>query len=144
MNELYLVTGLTVGAIVLNVIVAIRALAFAMALESGCRWVCQQVGTKRVIRIMQGLAMVCIILAVLKSWSIADVFTDYWHAMSDTYHLRAFAYLGENYGVPMLGYAMISVFQLMSGCTTSKRFIELQEKVIKDGQDESNPIQRSQ
>ncbi len=131
--ELNVITMLTVGAVVLNVVVAIRALALAQALESGCIWVCRTVGNHCVIRTLQGIATICFMLAVLKGWSIADTFTNYWYEMSETYHVRAFAYLGENYGVAMLGYAVTSVFKSMTQCTTADKYSKLQKEIKKNG-----------
>jgi len=135
-GEEYLIIGLTVGVVLLNVFVAVRALSLAMAMESGCRWVCRTIGGECVIKVLLGIATISFILAILKAWSIADVFLNYWSQMPQTYHIRAFAYLGENYGVAMLGYAVISVFQSMTRCTTADRYSRLQrdmKQVVGDG-----------
>ncbi len=128
MVEYIAVMSLTVGVVILNCVVAVRAIALAMDLEAGKRWVCQTIGEHCVVRVLMGVATICIMLAILKGWSIADIFIDYWDDMPQTYQIRAFAYLGENYGVAMLGYAVITVFKSMTRCTTSARYINLKNK----------------
>ncbi len=126
--EYIAVMALTIGVVILNCIVAVRAIALAMDLETGRRWVCQTIGEHCVVRVLMGIATICLILALLKGWSIADIFIDYWDDMSHTYQIRAFAYLGENFGVAMLGYAVVSVFKSMTRCTTSVKYKRLKEK----------------
>ncbi len=126
-----MITALTVGVVIFAMVVAVRALALAMALESGCVWVCKTIGHDCVIKVLFGIATVSIILAILKAWSIPDAYMDYWVTMSPTFRFRSFVYLSENYGVVMLGYAVISLIKDMTRCTTSVKYGRLKKQIKK-------------
>ncbi len=125
------ITFLTVVVILGNIYVALRAIALAMALESGCNWVCRTIGNDCVMRVLFGIATLCFILAILKVWSLVYVNIDWWMQQSPMFHTMSFAYLAENYGVPMLGYAVIVMIQSMTRCTTSVKYTRLQSKIKK-------------
>jgi hypothetical protein len=126
--EHYAVLALTIGVVILNSVVAVRAMMLAMDIESGHKWVCKTIRKHCVIRMLQGITTLCLILAILKGWSVLDVFVNYWDQMPHTYHIRSFAYLGENYGVAIVGYAMITVINEMTRCTTSIKYSRLVER----------------
>jgi len=119
-----LVTILTVGAVLINLVTAIRAALVAHAIDSAEKWVCHSVGCLYAKKILMGIATICLMRVVLKSWSIGDIFIDYWYSMPGMYHIRAFAYLGENYGGAMLGYAMITLIATQSKCPHASKLID--------------------
>lgn len=128
-DNLFIITILTVGVIIFNIVVAIRAIALAMAMESGCQWVCRTIGHDCVMKVLFGTATLCFILAILKIWSAFDMYMDWYVTMSPMFRIRMFAYLAENYGVAMLGYAVISLIKNMTRCSTSVKYDNLKQKV---------------
>ena len=119
--EFHVITILTLGAVAINCVTVVRALLTARSFEKGDMWVCRGVGNICIIKILYGIACISIILSCLKSWSVIDVFMGYWDHMPEVYHIRSYAYLGENYGVGMLGYAMITIIKSMSLCETATK-----------------------
>lgn len=128
-DNLLIITIITIGAVVFNVYVAIRALALSMALESGCHWVCRTIGHDCVMRVLFGIATLCFILATLKTWTIFDMYADWWIRQSPMFRMRMLAFLAENYGVAVLGYSVISMIKGMTRCSTSVKLDHLQTKV---------------
>ncbi len=127
-DNLLVITLITIGAVVFNIYVAIRALALSMALESGCQWVCRTIKHDCVMRVLFGIATLCFILAVLKFWTIFDMYMDYWVSLSPLFKTRMLAFLAENYGVACLGYAVISMIKGMTRCTTSVKYEKLRTR----------------
>ncbi len=132
-DSLLVITIITAGAVIVNIFVAIRALAMAMALESGCNWVCKTIGHDCVMRVLFGVATLCFILASLKFWTIFDMYMDYWVSLSPIFKWRMLAFLTENYGVAILGYFVIDLIKGMTRCSTSVKYERLQGK-IKSGE----------
>ncbi len=134
-DSLLIITIITLGAVIFNIYVAIRALALSMALESGCEWVCKTIGHDCVMRVLFGIAVLCFMLATLKAWTIFDMYMDYWIQLSPMFKMRMLAFLAENYGVAILGYAVISMIQGMTRCSTSVKYEKLQKKITRECKD---------
>jgi len=137
-----MITTLTVGVVIFAVVVGIRALALAMALESGCVWVCRTIGHDCVMKVLFGITTVTFILAILKAWSIPDAYMDYWVQMSPMFRMRSMSYLAENYGLCILGYSVITMIKSMTRCSTSLKYNRLKRKLskIKDRRKKDIPV----
>jgi len=116
MIDQIIVTALTVLVVVANLATSIRAFYVAIFLDTTCTWICVR-GSKRLgLEILLGFGVVCMILAILKSWSIIDIFIDHWVNMPREYHIRSFAYLAENFGVAILGWKVTTLIKTIGGC----------------------------
>lgn len=98
---------LTVIVVAMNSATAVRALYWAFKVND-CLWVEKRSEYNCSLRILLGFFIICSILACLKAWSIQDVFIFMWSDMPHSYHIRSYLYLGENYGVAVLGWKVTS------------------------------------
>jgi hypothetical protein len=107
---------LTAIIVVANIWVAVRAGYTALVLDSYCDWLCRQ-GTKHCgLIILIGIVVICSILAFLKTWSVIDIFIDFWHTMPVEYHIRSYAYMVENMGVAIIGWKMTDFIKTIASC----------------------------
>jgi len=128
MNSQWLIIGVTFGAVFVCLIAMIRSIAFAITLESGCRWVCQTIPVSDVVRLLYVFFSINFALVVLKSRAIYNVFIDHWYVQAQAYQVDSWAFLGENYGVALATYLFIKLMQAQTKCTTSQEHIELKRK----------------
>ena len=96
------------------------ALSLAKRLDEHTLWVCLSVGVDDVKHILYAASCVCLMLVLLKTWSILDIFMDYWEMTSNTYKLRSMAYLGENYGVGICVIALTRLIRKMTLCKNAR------------------------
>lgn len=121
MVEQAVVTFLTLGAVIVNLVVSFRALRTAVVMDTSCRWMCVQGSQRCGLIILIGFGVVCLILAMLKLWSVMDIFIDLWGMMPREYHVRSFAYLAENYGVAILGWKATTYIKIIGNCDGNGR-----------------------
>jgi len=119
MTDQVVVVFLTIGAIGLNLMAVVRAVAMALVLESGCRWVCQTILLHRVVKLLLGFAIVCSMLVVLKSYSLYSIIFFTWGMQTEQYQILSFAFLGENYGTGILCWLFVDYVKLQSHCNTA-------------------------
>jgi len=93
----------TIAVVIMNFATAIRALYWSFKIND-CSWIAYRYSYNCSLRILLGFFIICSILGFLKLWSIQDVFIFLWSDMPHTYHIRSYLYLGENYGVAVLGW----------------------------------------
>lgn len=110
------VLTLTIIVIVANAAASIRAFYTAIVTDTTCVWACRRNAKHDGMTILIGFGVICLILAGLKTWSILDVFINHWHEMPKDYHIRAVAYLTENFGVAWLCWRITSFISLISKC----------------------------
>jgi len=128
MTQQSIIIFLSIGVIVLNLAAATRAVSLALVLESGCKWVCQTISIYRVIKLLLGFGIICLMLSILKAWSIWDIILFHWDFQPQDYKIRAYAYLGENYGVGMLCWVFTTYVKKQTNCYTSQEFTDLKLK----------------
>lgn len=121
---------LTAFAILFAAYVGIKCIAMAMALDSGCIWVCRTVGRMTVNHVLYSMAMVCVLLVVLKTWSIVDSILIYWYDMPGMYRFRAFAFLTENFATPISFLMVIRMIKSMTKCDTARKIKHDKAKFI--------------
>lgn len=121
MAEQIVITTLTLGVVVVNLLVAFRAFRTAVVMDTSCRWLCVQGSRSCGLIILIGFGVICLILAMLKLWSVMDVFVDRWGMMPREYHVRSFAYLAENYGVAILGWKATTYIKIIGNCDGNGR-----------------------
>jgi hypothetical protein len=122
------IVTLTSIVVFMNIFTAVKAIQLALKFESGCVWVCQTIGYKTVMHILYGVFYVCTILVVLKGWTLFDEHFSVWKDMGDVFHIRTFAWIGENAGVAMLGYAVVRLLHKMSHCATARGIVDSQSE----------------
>jgi len=127
-NGQWLIIGATFGAVFVCFVGMVRSIAFAITLESGCRWVCQTIPVINVVRLLYVFFAVNFALVVLKSRAIYFVFLDHWYIQPDAYQIDSWAFLGENYGVALATALFIRLMRAQTECTTSQEHIELKRK----------------
>ena len=139
MNEQWLIIGVTFGVVVSCFIAAVRSIALAITLESGCRWVCQTIPVRFVIKILYMFFGINFALVVLKSRAIYIVFLDHWYIQPNAYQIDSWAFLGENYGVAIVTAMFIWLMKKQTTCSTSQEHIELKRKYkyLKQDHDEN-------
>jgi hypothetical protein len=113
MIDMHAITILTIGAVIANGYVAVRCFRYALKLETTKVWLCKTVDVHLAIKVLLLQGCCCFILVVLKFWAIFDVFIKYWHEMPETYHIRAYAFLAENYTLALLGLAVVKFVKCM-------------------------------
>ena len=112
---------LTLLVIALNVVTAGRAFYTSLQLETTCDWLCWRGAKHCGVTILIGIGVICTILAMLKTWSVADIFVGMWDHMPTEYHIRSFAYLTENAGVAIVGWKVINLIKTIGACDGSHR-----------------------
>jgi len=107
---------LTIGVIVVNLLASWRAFRIGIYCDTDCKWTCQTSDKPTAIKLVMGFGIICLILALLKLWSIHDVFLHNWANMSTEYHWRSYLYLTENYGVAILCWHVGSLVKRIGSC----------------------------
>lgn len=119
MIDYVVITILSIGAVIVNLIAGLRALRLAQKLENK-RWGCGSLRACDATKVLLGFFIACGVLSGMKAWSIGDIFTNYWDNMPETYHIRAFGYLAENYMVAMLAWIVTNFVKRVSECRGKK------------------------
>ena len=120
MDEQIIAIALTLGAAGVNIAASVRAFYYALFIDARCKWLCK-LGQKTLgLKLLIGVGVVCMILALMKLWSIGDIFLRMWDDMHPSYHFRSFAYLAENYGVGIIGWMTTTLIYKISQCDHKK------------------------
>ena len=112
-------TILSSGAIIANIYAAYKAIRFALSTDNHGVLKCTVIKASWPRALLVGSAGICLELALLKAWSITEIFANHWHIVPRIYHIQAYAYLLENYGVAAITLAYTQLFYIMSKCAAS-------------------------
>ncbi len=74
-----------------------------------------------VTKVLYALCFILLILATMKMWSITDSIYTHWLMMSHEYHVRAYVYLVENYGVVIISWVVTSYYKRVTICASKPR-----------------------